>query len=110
MKNFNILVVYWKIWLLGEGKGGTRKTNIEGGLPKKEGGLEQFADLRGAWQERGGVFLRGVDTPMHTMETLASFRKQQKTQKLAVEEMKLEEELVKGQRIVVKLPSRKINF
>ena len=54
MKNFNILVVYWKIWLLGEGKRGTRKTNIEGGLPKKEGGLEQFADLRGAWQERGG--------------------------------------------------------
>ena len=47
---------------------------------------------------------------MHTMETLASFGKQQKTQKLAVEEMKLEEELVKGQRIVVKLPSRKINF
>ena len=39
-----------------------------GGLPKKCG-LRQFADLReGACQERGRVvFLRGVDTPMHTM-------------------------------------------
>ena len=33
-------------------RGGSRKTNIEGGLPKKRGGgLGQFADLRG-----GGVF------------------------------------------------------
>ena len=40
-------------------------------MPKK-GGLGQFADLRGAWQERGGVFQwgeGGVDTPMHTMNT-----------------------------------------
>ena len=35
-------------------QGGTsQKTDIEGGLPKK-GGLGEFADLRGAWQERGG--------------------------------------------------------
>ena len=34
------------------GGGGSRKTNIEGGLPKK-GGLGRFANLRGAWQERG---------------------------------------------------------
>ena len=37
--------------------GGSRKTNIEGELPKKGGALKQFADLRGgegAWQERGG--------------------------------------------------------
>ena len=37
--------------------GGSRKTNIEGELPKKGGSLKQFADLRGgegAWQERGG--------------------------------------------------------
>ena len=30
-------------------RGGSRKTNIEGGLPKKRGGLGQFADLRGGW-------------------------------------------------------------
>ena len=48
--------------------GGVHKKPVErGGLPKK-GGLGQFADLRGAWQERGGgVFERGIDAPMHTM-------------------------------------------
>ena len=48
---------------------GSRKTNIEGRLPRKGGGLGQFADIRGgAWQERGGGFFQGsVDTPMHTM-------------------------------------------
>ena len=58
MKNFNIFGVHWKIWLLG---GGLRKTDIEGGGLPKNGGLGQFADLRGgAWQERGGgVFERG---------------------------------------------------
>ena len=37
MKNFNILRVHWKIQLLGRGggRGGSQKTNIEGGLPKK---------------------------------------------------------------------------
>ena len=49
--------------------GGSRKTNIEGELPKKGGALKQFADLRGgegAWQERGGwCFWGEVDTPMH---------------------------------------------
>ena len=36
-------------------------------MPKK-GGLGQFADLRGAWQEKGvGVLRRGIDTLMHTM-------------------------------------------
>ena len=35
MKNFNILAVHWKIWLLGGG--GSRKTNIEGRLRKQEG-------------------------------------------------------------------------
>ena len=39
MKNFNILAVYWKIWLLGGG--GSRKTNIEGILPK-QGGLKSL--------------------------------------------------------------------
>ena len=36
------------------------------GLPKK-GGVGQFVDLRGAWQERKGGVLEGVDIPMHTM-------------------------------------------
>ena len=47
--------------------GGSWNTNIEGGLPKK-GGLGQFANLRrGLTRKRWVVFLRGVDTPMHTM-------------------------------------------
>ena len=53
---------------------GLRKTNIEGGLPKK--GVAQFAYLRGGLgkKEGGGVFFlrggggRGVDNPMHTMK------------------------------------------
>ena len=39
MKNFNILAIHWKIQFLGGG--GSRKTNIEGGLPKK-GGLDSL--------------------------------------------------------------------
>ena len=64
MKNLNILGVHWKIQLLrGEG----HKKLIKERLPKK-GGLGQFADLRGAWQEKGvGVLRRGIDTLMHTM-------------------------------------------
>ena len=46
MKNLNIFGVYWKIWLLGEKGEGSRKTNIEGGMPKK-GELGQFANLSG---------------------------------------------------------------
>ena len=68
MKNFNIFVFHWKIWLLG---GGAQKTNIEGGCPKR--GLEQFADLVGAWQERSDVFEWGVHNPMHN--TIISFKK-----------------------------------
>ena len=33
MKNYNIFGVHWKIRLLG--RGGSQKTIIEGGLPKK---------------------------------------------------------------------------
>ena len=55
--------VHWKIRLLEEGWG-SRKTNIEGAISKKVGGLGQLVDLRGggaglggAWQKRGnGVF------------------------------------------------------
>ena len=42
---------------------GSRKTNIEGGLPKK-GGLDSLQIWRG-----GGIFEGGVDTPMHTIVT-----------------------------------------
>ena len=41
--------------------GFTKSKYREGGLPKR--GLAQCANLRGTWQERGGV-----DTPMHIME------------------------------------------
>ena len=75
--NNDNLGVHWKIWLLGGRGGGSRKTNIKGGLPKKEG-LVSFADLRGVFgkKERGGVFeeRRGVDILMHTMETTISSR------------------------------------
>ena len=66
MKNFNILGVHWKIRLL---IGGVHKNLVQrGGLPKKGAVIGQFADLRWAWQKRGGgVLLRGVYTPMHTM-------------------------------------------
>ena len=66
MKNFNVFGVHWKIRFLGGG-GGSRKTNIEGGL------LGQFADLRvRGWglgkKEGDGVFEVGRgDTPVHTM-------------------------------------------
>ena len=40
MKNFNILGVHWKIRLLGGG--GIHKKLIEGGLPKKGGGLDSL--------------------------------------------------------------------
>ena len=49
---------------------GSRKTNIEGRLPRKGGGAWTVCRYkRGrAWQERGGGFFQGgVDTPMHTM-------------------------------------------
>ena len=50
-----------------KGGGVSRKTNIEGGLPKK-GGLGYFAYLRGGLaRKRGVVFLRGGWYPMHTM-------------------------------------------
>ena len=75
MKNFNILRVHWKIRLLEEGWG-SRKTNIEGAISKKGGGLGQLVDLRGGggrWglgKKEGMVFLsggRGVDAPVHIM-------------------------------------------
>ena len=51
MKDFNIFGVHWKIRFLGGG--GSRKTNILGGLPKK-GGLDSLQIWGEAWQKRGG--------------------------------------------------------
>ena len=58
IKNFNILEVHWKIWLLG--RGFTKNQYRVGRLPKN-GGLWQFVDLTGGTQEErgGGVFLMG---------------------------------------------------
>ena len=66
MKNFNILGVHWRIQLLGGG--GSRKTNIDGGLPKR-GGLGQFANLMrgGLGKKEAGVFLRGRVMPQCTL-------------------------------------------
>ena len=79
MKNFNIFGVHWKIRLLRVvvgrgGGGGSRKTNIEGGLPKKGERLGQFPDLSGGLaRKRGWWFWGGVDTPLHTMYRNQSF-------------------------------------
>ena len=58
MKNFNILGVHWKIWLL---RGGSWKKQYRGrDCLKREGGLGLFADLRGGLaRKKGVVFLRG---------------------------------------------------
>ena len=63
MKIFNILGIYWKIWLLlGEGGGGSRNTNIEGGLQGAKVGIGQFVNFRGDLvRKRDVVFLRGDD-------------------------------------------------
>ena len=69
MKNFNILWVHEKIRLLGRG---FTKNQYREWIAYK-GGLGQFADLRGAWQERGGgVFEERVDTLIHTMYIISA--------------------------------------
>ena len=68
MKNFNIMGVSLKNLIFRWGRGGgvgSRKTNI-GGVASKGGGLGESPE--------GVVFLRGVDTLMHTM-VAAFFRK-----------------------------------
>ena len=58
MKNFDILHLHWKIWLLGGEFMKNQYRGGEGGCLKR--GLGQFADLRGlAWQERGGSVFEG---------------------------------------------------
>ena len=65
MKNLNILGVHGKIRVL---EGRFHEKPIYRGDCLKRGGFEQFADLRGGLaRKRGVVFLREVDTPMHTM-------------------------------------------
>ena len=68
MENFNIFGVHWKIGFLGGGEGGgSWKTNIEGGLPKKVR-LGQFADLReDLARKRGWCFWVEMIPPMHTL-------------------------------------------
>ena len=59
MKNFNILGVHWRIQLLGGG--GSRKTNIDGGLSKrgKAWAVCQFKAGGLGKKEEGGVFEAG---------------------------------------------------
>ena len=57
-KRWGKTLIFWGFTEKSNFGGVHEKPNIEGGLPKK-GGLGQFVDLRGAWQERGVVFLRG---------------------------------------------------
>ena len=60
MKNFNNFTersnFMWR-GVAGGGGGVNKNQNIRG-IPKK-GGLGQFVDLRGAWQERGGGVFEG---------------------------------------------------
>ena len=71
MKNFHILGIHWKIQFL-EGeitkdwyRGGQGRQWGVGGCLKR--GHGQFADLRGAWQERQDAAFEGTGTPMDTM-------------------------------------------
>ena len=63
--------VQWKIHFLGGVGGGGgqvhEKPIYRGELPKKGGMPGQFENLRGVCEKEGVVFLRGVDTLMHTM-------------------------------------------
>ena len=60
MKNFDIFGVHWKIQFLG---GGVHKKKIEGGLPKRGGGLKQFADWREDLAKKRGESL----IPLYTL-------------------------------------------
>ena len=68
--NFNIMGVLLKNPIFRGGRGGSRKSNIQGGNYLKR---EAWTVCRfkvgggGAWQKRGGVFEGRVDTPMHTI-------------------------------------------
>ena len=63
MKNFNIFGVHGKIQVLE--KGFHEKTICSVDCLKR--GFGQFADLRGAWQERGGGVFEGGLIPQCTL-------------------------------------------
>ena len=73
MKNFNIVRVHGKIWFLGGGGGVLEKPICRGRSCLKRW-LGQYADLRGGLAKIGVVFLRGIDTPLHTMLSCSTFR------------------------------------
>ena len=60
MRNYNNFEILWKLWFL-RGRGVHKNKNIEGALPKKGGGLGEFADLRVGLgkKERCSVFEGG---------------------------------------------------
>ena len=66
MKSFNILRVHWKIQLLGRG---FTKNQYRGGNCLKRGAWTVSSFKGGFARKRGMVFLRGVDTLIHTMNT-----------------------------------------
>ena len=71
MKNLKTMGVYWKIRFLGvrEGGGGVHEKPIYTGELLKKGELDSWRLKGGLGKKEGcGVFERGVDTPMHTME------------------------------------------
>ena len=66
MKDKNIFGVHGKVSVL---RRVHEKPIYRGGFPN-QGGLGQFSDLKGGGdltKKRGAVFLRGGDTPMHTL-------------------------------------------
>ena len=70
MKNLKTMGVYWKIRFLGvRGGGGVHEKPIYTGELLKKGELDSWRLKGGLGKKEGcGVFERGVDTPMHTME------------------------------------------
>ena len=72
MKNFNILGVRWKIWLLG---GDVHEKQYRGGgLPKK--GAWTVCQFKGELGKREGVvFLSGVDNSMNTMRVVQNLKR-----------------------------------
>ena len=63
MKNFNILEVHWKIWLLG----GVQEKPIEGGDCLKRGAWT-VCQFKGVLTRKSGVvFLRGAMIPQSTL-------------------------------------------
>ena len=64
MKYFSIMGVHWKIQFLG-GRGVLEKAIYRGELPKKAWAACRFKG--GLAKKMGVVFLRGGETPTHTM-------------------------------------------